>query len=267
MRSAPSRIRRATLVGVRAGEHGLVDLHHPLHERRVAPHLLQELRLADGGGGGEGDRLGPVQVLVVEGLDAVAVEAEQADDLALDQERDARPRADELGPFDPGVNRVVVGDVGEGQRAQRPWRSASWSGWRKVRPRTLAGSGKPRAAMMRNDPSASSSASEQESKTTIRASCFRTSSIVSSRLGLAVDGLQDLAQRLRFHPALALRLHRRVRAGLPAPLARDLLAHGVQRFRPVRVGEVGQPLLDFAEEAVGVHGRVRWSLAEPPSAQ
>jgi len=44
----------------------------------------------------------------------VAVEAEHADDLAFDQERDPRPGADELGPF---LSRepLVDGDVGQGQ--------------------------------------------------------------------------------------------------------------------------------------------------------
>ena len=68
MRSAPSRMTPREVGQVAAGEHGLVDLHDALHEGGVAPHLLQELGLADGGGGGEGHRLGAVQVLVFEGL-------------------------------------------------------------------------------------------------------------------------------------------------------------------------------------------------------
>src|SRR5439155_12044373 len=62
-----------------------------------------------------GDRFRAVDVLLLEGLDLVAVEAESADDVAFDEERNARPGADLLRDLHQREARLRR-HVAEGQR-------------------------------------------------------------------------------------------------------------------------------------------------------
>ena len=100
--------------------------------------------------------------------------------------------------------------------AERPCRSASCRGDWKVRPFTRAASEKPREAMIRKEPPGSSRPMEQESNTTMRASCLRTSSIVWSRL----------AWRL-----MASRISRRVSASTRRSRSVSTVAWGLSRRR------------------------------------
>src|SRR6185369_8483788 len=70
--------------------------------------------------------------------------------------------------------------------------------------------------------------------------------------GLAVDGLQDVLERLRFDPPQPLRLHREGERHA-APLAGDLLAHGVQGLGAMGRVQPAETLLHLPKEAFHVH--------------
>ena len=163
-------------------EHELVHHHDLLHERARSDAPAR-------GAGPCGSRprrrrrrpCDPVQLLVREGLGRGAAEAEKADHVALDEEGDRRPRSAGAGRRAMGIGRAPRptsptligqrssgGSVGRGRRKRRAHQAR---GLRRPRAATHA------EAVVRDR----AGRGRRSRRSTIRASCFRTSSTVSSR--------------------------------------------------------------------------------------
>ena len=246
-----------------AREYGLVHLDHPLHQRRVPADILQQLRLVDGARGRESHRLGPVQLFVLERLHPVAVEAEQADELALHEQGDAGPRAHPLAAREALEASVLV-HVGDGDRP-RAFRGGLPQLVAEGQAHDLRGV---REAAGRDDAETSVRAQERHrAGVEDHHPCELLHDLVDGVLeaGLPADRLQHVAERLRHLAALALHLDGVAGVDAP-PLASDLLADGVQRLRAGLLRQAGEAPFDFAEQSVGIHsgGLIRGILPESP---
>ena len=191
-----------------------------------------------------------MQVLFPERVHAVAVQPEQPDDLALHQERDPGPGADGLGALDLH-EAVVVPDVGD-RHGPAVLADGVAHGIPKAHPDDLGGVGE---AAGGDDAEAALGVGQGQRAGVEGDDARQLLQDLLDRVlepGLAVDGLEDVLQGLRLDAPLALGLHGEGERHA-APLADELLPHGVEGLGSMHLVQAAEPLLHLPEEAFHVH--------------